>query len=91
MSNEWGAFEQMLKTIQEMVESNRHEIQSLKGELTSRKSRREDTTRIEARLAEEERRSQELLDKLTETEAALQQLRNKTAALPILLKPKMHF
>ena len=69
--NEWGNFEQILKTIQEMVEGNRQEIQSLKGELTSRKSRREDTTRIEARLAEEERRSQELLDKLTETEDRL--------------------
>lgn len=69
--NEWGAFEQMLKAIQEMVESNCQEIQSLKGELASRRSRREDTTRIEARLAEEERRSQELLDKLTETEGRL--------------------
>jgi len=69
--NEWGNFEQILKTIQEMVEGNHQEIQSLKGELTSRKSRREDTTRIEARLAEEERRSQELLDKLTETEDRL--------------------
>lgn len=69
--NEWGNFEQILKTIQEMVEGNRQEIQSLKGELTSKKSRREDTTRIEARLAKEERRSQELLDKLTETEDRL--------------------
>lgn len=66
--SELGAFEQMLRAIQEMVEGNRQEIQSLKGELTSRRSRREDTTRIEARLAEEEHRSQELLDKLTKTE-----------------------
>lgn len=70
-SAELSMFEQMLRTIQEMVEGNRQEIQSLKGELTSRKSRREDTTRIEARLAYEERRSQELLDKLAETESRL--------------------
>lgn len=69
--SELSIFEQMLRTIQEMVESNRQEIQSLKGELSSSKSRREDTTRIEARLAEEERRSQELLGKLTETESRL--------------------
>lgn len=68
---ELSSFEQMLRTIQEMVEGNRQEIQSLKHELTSRKIRREDTTRIEARLADEERRSQELLDKLTETEGRL--------------------
>ena len=61
----------MLRTIQEMVESNRQEIQDLKGELSSRKSRREDTTRIEARLAEEEHKSQELLSKLAETESRL--------------------
>ena len=86
MSNEWGAFEQMLKTIQEMVESNRHEIQSLKGELTSRKSRREDTTRIEARLAEEERRSQELLDKLTETEGRLATTEEQNRSLTYTIK-----
>lgn len=70
-SAELSMFEQMLRTIQEMVEGNRQEIQSLKSELTSRKSRREDTTRIEARLADEERRSQALLDKLAETESRL--------------------
>ena len=70
-SAELSMFEHMLRTIQEMVESNRQEIQSLKSELTSRKSRREDTTCIEARLADEERRSQELLDKLAETESRL--------------------
>lgn len=69
--SELSIFEQMLRTIQEMVEGNRQEIQNLKGELASRRSRREDTTRIEARLAEEERRSQELLDKLSETEIRL--------------------
>jgi len=70
-SPELGLFEQMLRQIQEMVEGNQREIQSLKGELTSRKNRREDTTRIEARLADEERRSQELLDKLAQTEGRL--------------------
>lgn len=69
--SELSIFEQMLRTIQEMVESNRQEIQDLKGELSSRKSRREDTTRIEARLAEEEHKSQELLSKLAETESRL--------------------
>jgi len=69
--SELSIFEQMLRTIQEMVEGNRQEIQSLKSELTSRRSRREDTTRIEARLAEEERKSQELLGKLEETEGRL--------------------
>ena len=68
---ELSIFEQMLRTIQKMVESNRQEIQSLKCELASRKSRREDTTRIEARLADEERRSQALLDRLAETESRL--------------------
>lgn len=66
-----SAFEQMLRAIQEMVESNRIEIQSLKDELASRRSRREDTTRIEARLAEEERQSQELMSRLAETESRL--------------------
>ncbi len=69
--NEINIFEQMLKTIQEMVEGNRREIQDLKGELTARKNRREDTSRIEARLEAEERRSQELLDKLAESEGRL--------------------
>lgn len=69
--NELGDFEQILKAIQEMVEGNRKEIQSLKDDLTSRRRRREDTTRIETRLAEEERRSQELLAKLAETEGRL--------------------
>lgn len=69
--SELSAFEKMLRAIQEMVEGNRQEIQSLKDELVSRRSRREDTTRIEARLAEEERRSQDLLGRLAETEGRL--------------------
>lgn len=70
-SPELSIFEQMFRQIQEMVEGNRQEIQSLKGELAARQSRREDTTRIQTRLEDEEHRSQELLDKLAETESRL--------------------
>lgn len=70
-SPEMILFEQMFRQIQEMVEGNRQEIQGLKGELAARQSRREDTTRLQARLEDEERRSQELLDKLAETESRL--------------------
>ena len=70
-SPELSLCEQMFRQIQEMVEGNRQEIQNLKGELAARQSRREDTTRIQARLEDEERRSQELLDKLAETESRL--------------------
>lgn len=70
-SPELSLFEQMLRQIQEMVEGNRQEIQSLKEELAARQTRREDTTRLQARLEDEERRSQALLDKLTETESRL--------------------
>lgn len=70
-SPELSIFEQMFRQIQEMVEGNRQEIQSLKGELAARQSRREDTTRIQARLEDEEHRSQELLGKLAETESRL--------------------
>lgn len=69
--NEFAAIEQMLRAIQEMVEGNRNEIQGLKGEIDARRSRQEDTTRIEARLAEEEKKSKSLLDKLAETEDRL--------------------
>lgn len=69
--NELGALEQILKAIQEMVEGNRQEIQSLKGEISLRRSRREDTICMETRLAEEERRSRELQDKLAATECRL--------------------
>lgn len=69
--NEFSAIEQMLRAIQEMVEGNREAIQGLKSELDARKNRQEDTTRVEALLAEEERKSQALLDKLAETEGRL--------------------
>lgn len=73
----WG---EMLAAIKEMVEDNRQEIQALKNDLTLRRSRREDTSRIEARLADEERRSQELLEKLgqTETRLASSEANNRT-------------
>lgn len=70
-SPELSLFEQMFRQIQEMVESNRQEIKNLKGALADRQTRREDTTRIQARLEDEERRSQELLAKLAETESRL--------------------
>ena len=70
-SAEFTAFEQLLHSIQDMVAGNSLEIQQLKQELSSRRSRREDTTRIEARLADEERKSKELLEKLAETEGKL--------------------
>lgn len=70
-SPELSLFEQMFRQIQEMVEGNRQEIQNLKGELAARQTRRKDTTRIQARLEDEECRSQELLDKLAETESRL--------------------
>lgn len=79
--SELNIFEQMLKTIQEMVEGNRQEIQDLKKELTTKRSRREDTTRIEARLADEERRSKELLDKLGKTEGRLASSEAKNRSL----------
>jgi hypothetical protein len=73
----WG---EMLAAIKEMVEDNRQEIQALKNDLALRRSRREDTSRIEARLADEERRSQELLEKLgqTETRLASSEANNRT-------------
>ena len=69
--NELSMIEQMLRAIQEMVEGNHREIQGLKNELDARRDRHEDTSRIEALLAEEERKSQELLGKLAETEGRL--------------------
>ena len=69
--NELNMIEQMLRAIQEMVEGNHREIQGLKNELDARRDRHEDTSRIEALLAEEERKSQELLGKLAETEGRL--------------------
>lgn len=66
-----GVFEQMLRTIQEMVEGNRREIQMLKDELTSSGGYSEESAHIEARLAAEERRNKELLERIVETEGRL--------------------
>lgn len=83
---ELAVLEEMMRSIQKMVEGNRQEIQDLKGELASRRSRCEDTTRIEARLSEEERRSQELLDKLTETEGRLATAEAQNRSLSYTIK-----
>ena len=83
---ELAIFEEMLAAIKEMVEGNRQEIQALKNDLTSRRSRREDTSRIEARLADEERRSQELLEKLGETETRLASSEAKNRTLTHTVK-----
>ena len=68
---EMSLFEQMLHSIQEMVVGNSQEIQALKHELSSRRTRREDTSRVEALLAQEEQKSKELLERLSETESQL--------------------
>lgn len=90
-----SAFEALLHSIQEMVTGNSQEIQALKDELTTRRSRREDTTRIEARLAEEENKSKELLSKLEEAEVRLatseernRSLSDKVQAQGVLLEKK---
>ena len=80
-SKELAIFEKMLAAIKSMVEGNHKEIQDLKTELSSKRSRREDTSRIEARLVDEERRSQELLGKLGETEARLASSEAKNRSL----------
>lgn len=85
-SIELNTFEQLLRSIQEMVTGNSNEIQQLKNELSSRRSRREDTTRIEARLADEERKSQELLAKLEETEGKLASTEARNASLSRTVK-----
>lgn len=68
---EIGAFEVILRSIQEMVSENSSEIMSLKRELATKRTQKEDTSRIEAMLAEQERKSQELLARLGETEGRL--------------------
>ena len=85
-SIELSAFEQLLRSIQDMVAGNAQEIQQLKNELSSRRSRREDTTRIEARLADEESKSKELLEKLAETEDRLAQTEARNASLSRTVK-----
>lgn len=68
---EMSSFEAMLRSIQEMVSENSQEIMGLKRELATRRTRKEDTSRIEAILAEQEHKSQELLSRLEETEERL--------------------
>lgn len=85
-SVELTVFEQLLHSIQEMVAGNSQEIQQLKKELSSRRSRREDTTRIETRLADEEKKSKELLEKLAETEDRLATAEAKNVSLSRTVK-----
>ena len=68
---EIGAFEAMLRSIQEMVSENSMEIMELKRELATKRTHKEDTSQIEAILAEQEQKSQELLTRLGETEGRL--------------------
>lgn len=68
---EVSSFETMLRSIQEMVSENSQEIMELKRELATRRTRKEDTSRVEATIAEQERKSQELLSRLKETEERL--------------------
>lgn len=72
-----SAFEALLH----MVTGNSQEIQALKDELMTRRSRREDTTRIEARLEEEEKKSKELQNKLKEAEGRLAASEEKNRTL----------
>ncbi len=78
---DFSSFEQLLKSIHEMVTENSQEIQALKNDMAEKQRRREDTTRIEARLKDEENRSQELLSKLVETEGKLASTKEENRAL----------
>lgn len=94
-SKDLSIFEEMLRSIQEMVQGNSQEIQVLKQELTSRRTRRQDTSRVESRLEEEEKKSQDLLKRLEETELRLasseernQSLTRKVSSQDALLAKK---
>lgn len=69
--SETGSLESMLRSLQEMVAENSQEILGMKRELATRRTRKEDTSRVEAILAEQERKNQGLLGKLEETEQRL--------------------
>lgn len=69
--SDMSIFEQMLRSIQEMVAGNSQEIQVLKQELSSRRKRQEDTSKLEDLLAQEEKKSKDLLARLEETEGQL--------------------
>lgn len=78
--NEMSVFEQILRSIQEMVAGNSQEIQVLKRELSAKKEHQEDTSKLEALLAQEEQKSKDLMVRLEETEGQLasSEARNRT-------------
>lgn len=76
-----GAFESVLRAIQEMVAENRKAIMGLKQDLATKQTHKEDTSQIEAMLAEQERASQELLARLGETEERLAAAEAKNRSL----------
>lgn len=65
------ALQEMLRSIQEMVAGNSAEIKKLKRQRTAVRKKNEDTSGIEAQLAESERISKELQEKLAAAEGAL--------------------
>lgn len=69
--SELTELQEMLRSVREMVEGNRKDILGLRGEMDTRRSRREDTSRVEARLLEEEKKTRELMEKLAATEGLL--------------------
>ena len=71
LSPDMLALQEMLRSIQEMVAGNSAEIKKLKRQRTAVRKKNEDTSGIEAQLAESERRSKELQEKLAEAEGAL--------------------
>ena len=71
LSPDMVALQEMLRSIQEMVAGNSAEIKKLKRQRTAVRKKNEDTSGIEAQLAESERRSKELQEKLAEAEGAL--------------------
>lgn len=71
IQSDMSVFEQMLRSIQEMVAGNSLEIQVLKRELSTRRKRQEDTSKLEDLLAQEEKKSKDLLARLEETEGQL--------------------
>lgn len=79
-------FESILRMIQDMVSENSQEILSMKRELATKRTRKEDTSKIEAILEEQERKSQDLLDRLSETEGRLASTEAKNRMLADTVK-----
>ena len=79
-------FESILRVIQDMVSENSQEILSMKRELATKRTRKEDTSKLEAILEEQERKSQDLLDRLSETEGRLASTEAKNRMLSNTVK-----